>query len=304
MAEDLVLDLGPEWRAFDEEQRQRRSRVGAALTPRIHDWGVDTVFHSTDERMRKLARLHKKVIQQDHVNVVRTLQHLNRLCNSLRLPAHVCDEAALIARRLARVYDLKGIVIQRYVHEMLAAAAVVAATARNGMQLPDEIAGYPRQRLLHLLWQRGVVYTRDMGRTVYSIISSIVEKLELHRAAPDAVRIFNAYGRYVGGHTPRTQAAASVYVAAKINDIPVSQPKIASAAGTSDASVRNAARKMKIRVVYEVYDGDKLFYREEWYTGASTYGLATPSELLARLGFKKHPYEKHIGDPIKIVIRL
>lgn len=304
MAEELVLDMGPEWRAFDEEERQRRSRVGAAVTPRLHDWGVGTKFYGVDERTRKIARLHSRLRKENSVNVVKTLQFLNRICNNMRLPSHICDEAALLARRMARVYDLRGALLQTRYSEMMAAAAVLAAAARNGISLGNEIAGYHARDLMHMLWSKGIVYKRDIGTTVSRIISSAADQLGLHRAVPDAIRIFHVYRPNMGGLAPKSIAAAVLYVAAKINDIPVSQERVAKAIGLTDASVRNATRKMKIRVVYEIYDGDKLFYRDEWHTGARSYGLLTPSEMLVRLGYQKKPYEKRIGDPVKVVIRL
>ncbi|MDD1651654.1 MAG: transcription initiation factor IIB, partial [Methanomicrobiales archaeon] len=39
--EDFI-DRGPEWRAFDNDQRIKRSRVGAPMTFTIHDKGLST----------------------------------------------------------------------------------------------------------------------------------------------------------------------------------------------------------------------------------------------------------------------
>ena len=35
-----IADRGPEWRAFDDEQRAKRTRVGAPITYTIHDKGL------------------------------------------------------------------------------------------------------------------------------------------------------------------------------------------------------------------------------------------------------------------------
>ncbi|KXB06056.1 hypothetical protein AKJ51_04255, partial [candidate division MSBL1 archaeon SCGC-AAA382A20] len=37
-----IKDRGPEWRAFDQKQREERSRGGAPLTYTIHDKGLST----------------------------------------------------------------------------------------------------------------------------------------------------------------------------------------------------------------------------------------------------------------------
>ena len=46
--DENMIDQGPEWRAFDSEQREKRARTGAPMTYTIHDKGL-----STDDRMEK-----------------------------------------------------------------------------------------------------------------------------------------------------------------------------------------------------------------------------------------------------------
>ncbi|RKX97311.1 MAG: transcription initiation factor IIB, partial [Spirochaetes bacterium] len=41
--EDFI-DHGPEWRAFDSDQREKRARVGAPMTYTIHDKGLSTMI--------------------------------------------------------------------------------------------------------------------------------------------------------------------------------------------------------------------------------------------------------------------
>ena len=47
---DQTVDRGPEWRAFDDEQRSKRTRVGAPLTYTMHDKGLSTMidWHDRD----------------------------------------------------------------------------------------------------------------------------------------------------------------------------------------------------------------------------------------------------------------
>ena len=40
--DDQFIDLGPEWRAFDVEQGEKRARTGAPMTYTIHDKGLST----------------------------------------------------------------------------------------------------------------------------------------------------------------------------------------------------------------------------------------------------------------------
>ena len=42
--DENFIDQGPEWRAFDHDQRMKRSRVGAPMTYTIHDKGLSTMI--------------------------------------------------------------------------------------------------------------------------------------------------------------------------------------------------------------------------------------------------------------------
>ena len=48
---EKLADARPEWRAFDDEQRAKRSRVGSPLTYTIHDKGLSTVIDWRDRRV-------------------------------------------------------------------------------------------------------------------------------------------------------------------------------------------------------------------------------------------------------------
>jgi transcription initiation factor TFIIB len=52
-----ITDRGPEWRAFDDEQRAKRTRVGAPLTYTIHDKGLSTMidWHDRDVYGKSLS---------------------------------------------------------------------------------------------------------------------------------------------------------------------------------------------------------------------------------------------------------
>ena len=41
--QEQIIDRSPEWRSFDQDQGEKRSRVGAPTTYTIHDKGLSTV---------------------------------------------------------------------------------------------------------------------------------------------------------------------------------------------------------------------------------------------------------------------
>ena len=42
--DEEFIDHGPEWRAFDHDQRMKRSRMGAPMTFTIHNKGLSTMI--------------------------------------------------------------------------------------------------------------------------------------------------------------------------------------------------------------------------------------------------------------------
>ena len=42
--QDRLINPGAEWRAFDSDQREKRTRVGAPMTFTIHDQGLSTII--------------------------------------------------------------------------------------------------------------------------------------------------------------------------------------------------------------------------------------------------------------------
>ena len=64
-----LADRGPEWRAFDDEQRAKRARVGAPLTFTIHDKGLSTMidWHDRDVYGKGLSPGQKAQIYPEYV---------------------------------------------------------------------------------------------------------------------------------------------------------------------------------------------------------------------------------------------
>ncbi|MFB6281402.1 MAG: transcription initiation factor IIB 3, partial [Haloferacaceae archaeon] len=49
IVEEEQIDPGPEWRAFNHEERQEKSRVGAPTTQTMHDKGLTTTIDWKDK---------------------------------------------------------------------------------------------------------------------------------------------------------------------------------------------------------------------------------------------------------------
>src|SRR6266566_2961891 len=109
---DQMIDQGPEWRAFDVEQGEKRARTGAPMTYTIHDKGLSTTIgwknkdsygKSIPTRNRaQLYRLRKwqrriRVSNATERNLAFALSELDRMASGMGLP-RTLDEIANSSR--------------------------------------------------------------------------------------------------------------------------------------------------------------------------------------------------------------
>ncbi|HJJ83625.1 MAG TPA: transcription initiation factor IIB, partial [Methanocorpusculum sp.] len=102
--DDDFIDRGPEWRAFDHDQRMKRSRVGAPMTFTIHDKGLSTMIDwrnrdsygraISSKNRAQLYRLRKwqrriRVSNATERNLAFALSELDRMASALGLPRNV-----------------------------------------------------------------------------------------------------------------------------------------------------------------------------------------------------------------------
>ncbi len=139
--EDTLFDFGPEWRAFDREQLNKRARTGGLLRYAKLGKGLTTEIDKYDkdikgrtipaERKAKFYRLRKwqvraKMATSLQRNLSKALPELDRMCSFLKIPPNVKEECALLYRKCAE----KGIVKGRSIESMVA-AVIYLVTRKN-----------------------------------------------------------------------------------------------------------------------------------------------------------------------------
>ena len=137
--DDQQIDHGPEWRAFDADERKR---TGAPLTAARHDRGLSTeIGHGVDangnillgRKRRQLSRLrreHKRGQQQSTAeqNLAHGLGEVRRIVSALGLPESLRDQAC----ELFRSAQSEDLLVGRSI-EAMAAASVYGACRCNGL---------------------------------------------------------------------------------------------------------------------------------------------------------------------------
>jgi transcription initiation factor TFIIB len=266
VVEENEIDPGPEWRTFDDSDRDNKSRVGAPTTNLRHDKGLSTNIGWQDrdaygntlssrqrEKMRRLRTWNERFRTRDakERNLKQALSEINRMSSALGLPENVRETASVIYRRALEENLLPGRSIEGVATASLYAAARNAGTPRS----LDEFTRVSRVERAELT--RAYRYVvRELGLEVEpadpkSYVPRFVSELGVSKATAGAIerhaRDMLTSAREQGllsGKSPVSLAAAAIYAAAILAEEPVTQQEIGEIADVSEVTIRNRYREL------------------------------------------------------------
>jgi len=258
-----IEDLGPEWRAFDAEQKGKRARGGAPIKYMRPNKGLVTEIDQYNRDIRggkispkkqaqlyRMRKWHKRVSIATSMerNLVIALAELDRVASSLGLPENIKESAALLYRKAVKAELIRGRLIESVV------AAVIYAICR--------IQGIPRT--LDEISKASGIEKKEIGRA-YRFL-----KAELHVEVPltdpsqyvpkfatalrlggqvqeEAVKLIRKSLRkgLISGRGPTGVAAAALYIASAIFSEKRTQKEVADVAGVTEVTIRNRYRELK-----------------------------------------------------------
>lgn len=249
-----AIDQGPDWRAFNAQQRQERSRAGPGRTIMRHDHGLGSqigygrdaqgkyVAGKTKAQLGRMRRYHRQATYRPGAdrNVVRALSEIERITNALNLPDAVAETAATMYRRAQSEGFLHGRSI-----EATAAACVYAAARFQQLPRPldevsesaqadkEDLARTYRRLSEKLKLAVPITYPSDL-------LPSFGSKLEMPASVLDRARrlIEATEEERIVGKNPASIAAAALYRAGKQLGQHVTQAEIADASGVTEVTVR------------------------------------------------------------------
>lgn len=267
--EDLI-DMGPEWRAFDHDQRMKRSRVGAPMTYTIHDKGLSTMIDwrnrdsygklISSENRAQLYRLRKwqrriRVNNATERNLAFALSELDRMSSALGLSRNVRENAAVVYRTAVNKNLIRG----RSIEGVAAGALYASCRQCNVPRTLDEIAGVSR------------VSRKEIGRTFRFMSREM--KLKLMPTSPidyvprfcsglelggevqaKAVEILRqaAEKELTSGRGPTGVAAAAIYIASILYGEHRTQREVADVAGVTEVTIRNRYKELAEELGLEI----------------------------------------------------
>lgn len=268
VVDSKIADRGPEWRAFDHEQRAKRTRVGAPLTYTIHDKGLSTMidWHDRDIYGKRLSpgqkaqiyRLRKwqrriRVSDATERNLAFALSEISKIANNLNLPKNILETASVIYRKAVRQHLIRG----RSIQGVTAAAIYVACRQCKLARTLEEIA------------QASNIAKKEVGRSYRFLVkeldyfippvkpSQYVTKFSNQlimqgKVEEIAHKILNTAQqlKLTSGRGPTGIAAAASYIASVLTGERKTQREIAEIAQVTEVTIRNRYKELVERLMF------------------------------------------------------
>ena len=265
-----LADRGPEWRAFDHEQRAKRTRVGAPLTYTIHDKGLSTMidWHDRDIYGKRLSpgqkaqiyRLRKwqrriRVSDATERNLAFALSEISKIANALSLPKNILETASVIYRKAVKERLIRGRSIQG-----VTAAAIYVACRQCGLA-----------RTLEEVAQASNISKKEVGRSYRFLVKELdyfipplkpsqyitkfsnqltmqgkVEEIA-HKILGTAKEL-----KLTSGRGPTGIAAAASYIASVLTGERKTQREIAEIAQVTEVTIRNRYKELVERLLFVI----------------------------------------------------
>jgi len=265
-----LTDRGPEWRAFDDEQRAKRTRVGAPLTFTIHDKGLSTMidWHDRDIYGKRLSpgqkaqiyRLRKwqrriRVSDATERNLAFALSEISKIANGLNLPKNILETASVIYRKAVKERLIRGRSIQG-----VTAAAIYVACRQCGLA-----------RTLEEIAQASNIHKKEVGRSYRFLIKELdyfipplkpsqyvtkfSNQLTMQGKVEDiAHKILTTAKelKLTSGRGPTGIAAAASYIASVLTGERKTQREIAEIAQVTEVTIRNRYKELVERLMFVI----------------------------------------------------
>jgi len=265
-----LADSGPEWRAFDTEQREKRTRVGAPLTYTIHDKGLSTMidWHDRDiygkrippGQKAQIYRLRKwqrriRVSDATERNLAFALSEMSKIANNMNLPKNILETASVIYRKAVKERLIRGRSIQG-----VTSAAIYVACRQCGLA-----------RTLEEISQSSNINKKEVGRSYRFLVKELGYFIPPLRPSQCITKFSNRLTmqgkveeiahkiliaakelKLTSGRGPTGIAAAASYIASTLTGERKTQREIAEIAQVTEVTIRNRYKELVERLMFIV----------------------------------------------------
>jgi transcription initiation factor TFIIB len=252
------IDESAEWRAFNQEEREKKARAGQPLTYTKHDMGVSTEIGKGSGELYKvsgnkraqyyrLRKWHKRLTKSKDRNLGFALSELNSMVSNLNLPESVHEE---VARLYEKAVD-KGLVRGRSMESIISALLYIVARKQGTPRTLDEISeasGIEKREI-----GRAYRYVaRELGLRILpakpqDYVPRFAGKLQLSGEVQARARQILKEARekdLLSGKGPTGLAAAALYIAAVLEGEKRTQREVADVVGVTEVTIRNRYKEL------------------------------------------------------------
>ena len=262
--EDNLFDLGPEWRAFDEDQMTKRARTGSPIKFAKQNIGLITEIDRYDrdikgvavpsERKAQLYRLRKwqrrsRMGTSIDRNLSIALPELDRMSAHLNISPNIKEECAILYRKCVS----KGIVRGRSIESVIAAIIYLVCRKHKLPQTLDDLArvsGVDKKDIgksYRIICRRLGLKMPVVSPVDYvpKIASMLGVSGETEAKAIELLKVAREVG-ITSGKVPISLAAAAVFVAGRLNGDEKTK-KIVRVGNISETAIKNRYKELFIK---------------------------------------------------------
>ncbi len=268
--EENATDSGPEWRAFDTDQRNARARTGAPIKYTKPNRGLVTEIDLYNKDIRgvripskrqaqlyRMRKWHKRasISSSSERNYLIALPELHRVSSYLGLPDNIRENAALLYRRCVQSNMIRGRPIETVVQAVIYAACRSAGMPRTLDEI-SSISGLPKKEI----GRAYRVISHELGLRIpltdpISYVPRYVNSLKLSGEAQEkSITLLKQAMKkgLVSGRSPTGVSAAAVYIAGALCGERRTQKEVADVAGVTEVTIRNRYRELKEQLNIDV----------------------------------------------------
>ena len=260
---ERIQEDRPEWRAFNLEETNDKSRTGTPISLARHDMGLSTIIgrinkdssggkidSQTLSTMKRLRTWDLRTQTSDDRSRQQAFSELHVLKDKLALPDAIVEKSAYIYRKAQEIGLIRG----RTISATIGAAVYIAC---RELQIPKSlreiaVASNIKRRVLSRSY-RILTSELDIKIPIIDPIKCIVKvgnKASLNeKTKRQAIDVMNKITKseISAGKNPMGLAATVLYIACLRTGVNIRQADIAYAAGISEVTLRNRIKDLKER---------------------------------------------------------
>jgi transcription initiation factor TFIIB len=233
---ESAVDMGPEWRVFEKEKRVRTAPLKLVVKTDM------AVRPEHGVQWFRLAGFHRETLHGRERRLVKIGGEIKRVKECVGLPQSVAEEAEALVKRYFEV-------VAGFPPEVVAVAVLWTAAKAAGVPRPLEdflkCSRAEERRVRKAAWRLKEEMKLGRRPSLEDYVGTLAARVNLPApVVKAAVELLERNRRVLFGKNPWVSAAAALWLASfkKLGLL----KRLAEAAGTTTASIRKAAGRMKV----------------------------------------------------------